>query len=51
VVLGRGFQGGDAGSPQGSPHESGFSLRVIRRKTWGKKAKEKKLADKEEVVE
>ncbi len=31
--------------------ESGFSLRVIRRKTWGEKAKEKKLADREEVVE
>ena len=31
--------------------ESGFSLRVIRRKTWGKKSQRKKLADKEEVVE
>jgi hypothetical protein len=43
MVLGRGFQGGDAGSPH-SPHESGFSLRVIRRKTWGKKSQRKKVS-------
>ena len=43
MVLGRGFQGGDAGSPQGSPHECGFSLRVIRRRAWTKKGKRKKV--------
>jgi hypothetical protein len=27
-----------------APHESGFSLRVIRRKTWGKKSQRKKVS-------
>jgi len=32
-----------SGSPQGSPPECGFSLRVIRRRAWTKKGKRKKV--------